>query len=265
LIPHQEGASLTDMQHLHRRRLIRRAFLTVAISIAVPSTGAAQGPAVVWATDSTAPCVGITVSINTDAAKMQAFVGPRWRVVPSKDGTASTSLFITKCPTSTIGNRRIGTATIAAVILAVESRADAPGGARAPVVPLVFGDSAAPVPELFRAHAFAVRSASVTLDVDSAASPRRVTFSVTTKAGRIDGSATPSDSSAIRSLDSRLSATDPARASEFTGPEWMHRSQASATVRATGTTLFSELGVVTMPTTALYDVGFGWRFAFQLK
>jgi hypothetical protein len=265
LIPHQEGASLTDMQHLHRRRLIRRAFLTVAISIAVPSTGAAQGPAVVWATDSTAPCVGITVSINTDAAKMQAFVGPRWRVVPSKDGTASTSLFITKCPTSTIGNRRIGTATIAAVILAVESRADAPGGARAPVVPLVFGDSAAPVPELFRAHAFAVRSASVTLDVDSAASPRRVTFSVTTKAGRIDGSATPSDSSAIRSLDSRLSATDPARASEFTGPEWMHRSQASATVRATGTTLFSELGVVTMPTTALYDVGFGWRFTFQVK
>jgi hypothetical protein len=45
----------------------------------------------------------------------------------------------------------------------------------------------------------------------------------------------------------------------------MHRSQASANVRATGTTLFSELGVMTMPATALYDAGFGWRFAFQLK
>jgi len=244
---------------------MRRTLLTVALSIVAPSTGAAQTPAVVWATDSTAPCVGITISINTDAAKMQALVGPRWRVVPSKDGAASASLFITKCPTSTIGNRRIGAATIAALILAVESRADAPGGARAPVVPLVFGDSGAPVPELFRAHAFAVRPASVTLDADSSSSSRRVTFAVATKAGRIDGSATPSDSSTIRSLDSRLSGTDPTRASEFTGPEWMHRSQAAATVRATGTTLFSELGVVTMPTTALYDAGFGWRFAFQFK
>jgi hypothetical protein len=242
-----------------------RGLLTLAISIVAPSMGAAQMPAVVWATDSTAPCVGITVSINADAARMQTLVGPRWRVVPSKDGMASASLFITRCPTSTIGSRRIGSATIAAVILAVESRADAPGGARAPVVPLVFGDSGAPVPELFRSHAFAVRSASVTLGVDSAASPRRVTFAVATKAGLIDGSATPSDSSTTRSLDSRLSGTDATRTSEFTGPEWMHRSQASANVRATGTTLFSDLGVVTMPTTALYDAEFGWRFAFQLK
>ncbi len=253
------------MRHVHRRLLNRQGLLTVAISIAAPSTGAAQAPAVVWATDSTAPCVGITVSVNTDAAKMQALVGPRWRVVTAKDGTASASLFITRCPTSTVGNRRIGAATIAAVILAVESRADAPGGARAPVVPLVFGDSAAPVPELFRSHAFAVRPAAVMLAVDSGASPHRVTFAVATKAGRIDGSATPSDSSTRRSLDSRLSGTDPTRASEFTGPEWMHRSQASANVRATGTTLFSELGVTTMPTTALYDAGFGWRFAFQFK
>ncbi len=256
---------MTDMRHPHRRPVMRRALLAVAISIVAPSIGAAQMPAVVWATDSTAPCVGITVSINADAAKMQALVGPRWRVVPSKDGTAAASLFITKCPTSAIGNRRIGTAAIAAVILAVESRADAPGGARAPVVPLVFGDSGAPVLELFRSHAFSVRSASVTLDVDSVASPRRVTFTVATKAGRIDGSATPSDSSTVRSLDSRLSGTDPTRASEFTGPEWMHRSQAPATVRATGTTLFSELGVMTMPASALYDTAFGWRFAFQLK
>ncbi|HEY2164119.1 MAG TPA: hypothetical protein VGH04_09020, partial [Gemmatimonadaceae bacterium] len=166
--------------------------MIVAISIVAPPSGTAQAPAVVWSTDSTASCVGITVAIDADPAKMQALVGPRWRVVPSKDGRASASLFITRCPTSTIGNRRIGTATIAAVILAVESRADAPGGARAPVVPVVFGDSGAPVPELFRAHAFAVRSAAVTLDVDSAAppSPHRVTFAVTSKAGRIDGSAT---------------------------------------------------------------------------
>jgi len=256
---------LTDMRHPHGRLLIRQALLTVAICTVVASAGTAQGPAVVWATDSTAACVGITVAMNADMAKMQALVGPRWRVVPSKNGMASASLFITRCPTSTIGNRRIGTATIAAVILAVESRADAPGGGRAPVVPLVFGDSGAPVPELFRAHAFAVRSAAVTLDVDSAASPRRVTFAVATKTGRIDGSATPADSSTIRSLDSRLSGTDPTRPSEFVGPEWMHRSQATASVRATGATLFSELGATTMPTTALYDAGFGWRFAFQLK
>ena len=246
---------------------MRHGLLVVAILAAVPLTGAAQSalPPVVWATDSAAPCVGITVSVSADAAKMQALVGPRWRVVPSKDGTASASLFITKCPTSTVGNRRIGPATIAAVILAVESRADAAGGPRAPVVPLVFGEAGAPIPELFRTHAFAVRPASVTLDVDSAASSRRAAFAIATQSGRIDGTATPADSSTVRSLDSRLFGTDPTRASDFSGPEWMRRSQASAAVRATGTTLFSELGVSTMPATALYDAAFGWRFAFQVK
>jgi hypothetical protein len=205
------------------------------------------------------------VSINGDATKLQALVGPRWRVVPSKDGTASASLFVTRCPTSAVGTRHIGAATIAAVILAVESRADAPGGPRAPVVPLVFGEAGGPIPELFRVHAFTVRPASVTLDVDSAVSPRRATFAIATQGGRIEGSAIPADSSTVRSLDSRLFGTDPTRASDFSGPEWMHRHLASATVRATGATLFSELGVGTMPTTALYDAGFGWRFAFQVK
>src|SRR5215831_18644464 len=187
---------------------MRHALLSIAVFVVAPLAAAAQNAPAIWATDSTAPCVGVTVSINADAAKIQALVGPRWRVVPSKDGTAGVSLFVTRCPKSTVDDRRIGVATIAAVILAVESRADAPGGARAPVVPLVFGEAGAPISELFRNHAFAVRAASVTLDVDSATSPRRATFSVATQNGRIEGTANPSDSSTTRSLDSRLSGTD---------------------------------------------------------
>jgi hypothetical protein len=243
---------------------MRHARLVFTISTVVVSRVTAQRPAVVWATDSTAPCVGITVPINTGAAKMQALVGPRWRVVPSKDGTASASLFITKCPRSTVGDERVGPSAIAAVILAVESTADKAGGARSPVVPLVFGESGMPVAELFRAHAFAVRAASVTLDVESAAT-RRATFTIATPDGRIEGTAMPADSSTVRSVTSRLFGTDARRSSEFGGPEWMRRSSASATVRATGKTLFSELGVETMPTTAIYDAEFGWRFVFQLE
>jgi len=244
---------------------MRDTLLAIVAFVAAPLAAKAQNPAVVWATDSTAPCVGVTVSVNANAAKLQALVGPRWRVVPSKDGTAAASLFVTRCPKSAVGDRRIGPATIAAVILAVESRADAPGGPRAPVVPLVFGETGAPIPELFRSNAFVVRAASVTLAVDSAALPHRASFAVVTPGGLIDGTAIPSDSSTVRSLDSRLSGTDPSRVSEFSGPEWMRRYQASAAVLTTGTTLFSELGVATMPTTALYDADFGWRFAFQVK
>src|SRR5215475_14665377 len=98
---------------------MRYALQAVAILAAVPQIGIAQSAPIVWATDSTAACVGITVSINADAAKLQTLVGPRWRVVPSKDGTAAASLFVTRCPKSTVGERRIGVATIAAVILAV--------------------------------------------------------------------------------------------------------------------------------------------------
>src|SRR5215467_1315543 len=155
------------------------AFSMISLSTATAQKGGAPAPApaaIVWATDSTAPCTGVTVSINADAAKLQALVGPRWRVVPSKDGTAGASLFITKCPRSTIGDRHIGSATIAAVILAVESRADSAGGTRSPVVPLAFGESGSPVPELFRSHAFAVRSATVRLNVDSTGGAKKVTF-----------------------------------------------------------------------------------------
>ena len=244
---------------------MRQLLIAVAISLALPFMGDAQTSPVVWATDSTAPCVGITVPIRADATKMQALIGPRWRVAASKDGTASASLFITKCPNSTVGTRRIGPTTIAALILAVEARADTAGGARSPIVPLTFGQSGTPVIDLFRAHAFTVRAGSVTLNVDSGSAPRRVTFAIATQAGRIEGTAIPSDSSSGRSVDSRLFGTDPTRPSEFSGPEWMRRSSASATVRATGTTLFSELGVTAMPTTALYDAEFGWRFAFTLN
>jgi hypothetical protein len=244
---------------------MRHALIAIAVSVAAPMAAVAQNPAVVWATDSTAPCIGVTVSIDADAAKLQTLVGPRWRVVPSKDGRAPASLFVTRCPKSTVGERRIGEATIAAVILAVESRADAPGGPRAPVVPVVFGEAGAPIPELFRMHAFTVRAASVTLAVDSASLPHRASFAVVTQGGLINATAFPSDSSTLRSLDSRLSGTDPSRVSEFSGPEWMRRHQAPASVRTTGTNIFTELGVATMPTTALYDAEFGWRFAFQVK
>lgn len=241
---------------------MRGASTVVAFAVLAISRGGAQTAPVVWATDSTAQCVGITLPISGDVVKMQELVGQRWRVVPSKDGSASASLFITTCPRSTISGKRIGPATLAAVILAVEARADKAGGARSPVVPVVFGDSRSPAAELFSTHAFAVRAATVTLGVDSAGKERRVTFAIATPDGRIEGSAIPADSSAVRSVDSRLFGTDAAHPSEFSGPEWMRRSSASATVRATGTTLFSELGVVTMPTRGLYDAAFGWRFAF---
>ena len=244
---------------------MRQSPLVLAIAGAALSSVAAQTAPVIWATDSTAPCVGVTLPINANAAKLQALVGRRWRVVPSKDERASASLFVTRCPTSTVGNRRIGDATIAALILAAEPRGDSAGGARAPIVPLVFAESGAAVAGLFRGHGFVVRAASVTLDVDSTAAPRRITFAIATPLGRIDGSALPKDSAAVRSVNSRLFGTDSTRASEFSGPEWMRRSSASATVRASGQTLLSELGVVALPSTALYDADFGWRFEFQIK
>ena len=64
--------------------------------------------------------------------------------------------------------------------------------------------------------------------------------------------------------DSRLVGTVPAHPAEFGGPEWTRRSPAPVSVRVTGTTLFSELGVAELPSMALYDAGFGWRFTFRM-
>lgn len=245
---------------------MRRPCLVLAMALVAPVVVAAQRPPVVWATDSATPCVGLTVSFVADSARAQALVGARW-IVAARDGKSNVSLFVTNCARSTIGGRTIGSATIGALILGAAARQSARGTApaRGAVVPVVFGDSGASVPELFRSYAFGVQGAHVSMQVDSSVSPRRVTVTVATPAGRIDVTAVPADLATNRSVTSVLIGTDHEQPSEFAGPEWMERHQATATVRATGTTLLTRLGVTEMPTTALFDTAFGWRFTFRIN
>jgi hypothetical protein len=229
-----------------------------------PSIG--SRPPVVWATDSAAPCIGLTVAFQADSAAVQRLLAPRWEPGTSHDGKTPVTLFVTRCPRSSIDGKAIGSSTIAAVILGVRARPGSTGVApvRAAAVPIVYGDSGAPVTELFRRFAFDVRTASVSIVARAAGGSRRVTFVVATPGGRIEASAQVADTARIAVMNSRLVGTDATRASDFSGPEWTRRSRAPATVRASGNTLFTQLGVAEMPTAALYDAGFGWRFTFHL-
>lgn len=244
-----------------------RLSLVLAVTMGLPAAAVAQQPAVVWATDSLAPCTGVTVAFQADSARAQALVGPGWTVTAGKGGRVGISLFITRCPRSSIGGRSIEAATIAAVIVGVSGAPDSAGGrpVRAAAVPIVYGDALAPLTALFRSFAFHVRPAAVSIGIDSSASVRRVTFSVATRDGRIDGSIAVADTGATRAVTSRLVGTDAQRPSEFVGPEWSRQARVAATVRTTGLTLVSELGVDAMPAVAQYDTEFGWRFTFRMR
>jgi hypothetical protein len=55
----------------------------------------AQVPDAVWATDSTAPCAGLTVGWRVDAARLQALVGTHGTVATTPDGRGLVLLFVT--------------------------------------------------------------------------------------------------------------------------------------------------------------------------
>ncbi len=247
-----------------------RAWLAVPMLAVVAATGRTQRPhaappAVVWATDSTAPCVGLTVTFDADSAHVQALVGSRWAVPPAHEGNTTVSLFATRCPRSTVGGRRVRDATIAAVIVGVL----APGGSanaasvHTAAVPIVYGAAGAPATELFRSFGFTVRDAAVSVRIDSSGSTPRVSFTVATGAGRIEASAPVVDTARTTVRNSRLVGTGIGMSSEFTGPEWSRHGRVTVTVQATGTTIFSELHASPFPTGGFYDAGFGWRFRFR--
>ncbi len=219
---------------------------------------------VVWATDSAAPCVGLTVTFEADSARVAAMLGARWTAAGARNGRTPVSLFVAGCPRSTIGGTATGPVTTAAVIVGVRPANGGP--ARAAAVPVVYGDSGDPVAELFRAFAFDVRGASLSMNTEFVGGGTRVRFSIVTPDGRLEATARAADTArTTATMNSRLVDTDPARASAFTGPEWRRRSAAAVAVRATGNTLLAQLGVTQMPTTALYDAGFGWRFTFRME
>ncbi len=254
--------------------LLGRLALGLVITVGAATFSAGQRPAaatagrapLVWATDSAAPCVGLTVVFQADSARVQALLGPRWTAAASRGGKTAVSLFVTGCPHSMIGGKAIGPSAIGAVIVPVRGPVESAGdaAARTAAVPIVYGDSGKPVSELFRAFAFDVQRAIVSIGTQTTGGEQRVTFTVVTAAGRIEASAQVADTAKATVVNSRLVGTDRARASEFTGPEWTHRSRATATVRTSGNTLFTQLDVTEMPSAALYDAGLGWRFTFKM-
>lgn len=248
------------------RYLIAMIIAGLASRVIEAQRTSAPPPETTWATDSTAPCVGLTIAAEADPARVQRLLGPRWAVATSPNGRAVVRLFVTSCPGGTIGGTPTGAVATGHLIVGATPRGDTAGvPARAAVVPVSFGAPGTPVVELFRQFGFGVAEAGVVMRTTSSGASRQVSFVLSTPAGRIEAAASNIDSTTTFKTDSRLFGTDSLRASEFSGPEWSRRSRALAKVSMTGTTILSELGAAEALSAATVDEQFGWRFTFRTK
>lgn len=222
-------------------------------------------PATTWATDSTAPCVGLTIAAEADSARLQRLLGSQWVVAKPPNGGPVVRLFVTSCPGGTIGGTPTGAVATGHLIVAAMPRGDRALGGRVALVPMSFGARGTPVIELFRRFGFGVTEADVSARVTSSGASRQVSFVLSTPAGRIEATASSIDSTTTFKTDSRLFGLDSLRTTDFSGPEWSQRSRAVVAVRLSGTTILSELGASHAQAVATVDEQFGWRFTFQSR
>lgn len=240
-------------------------FPVVILALTGVRAATAQTPAAVWATDSAAPCAGLTVGWHVAATRLQALVGSRGIVAADSSGRGVVLLFATTCPGSTIDGAAAGPAALGVAIVRLAPKTDSTLGpqTRWSAVPIAYGPAGALVTGLFRRFGFHTATGTVTLRADSSGGARRVMFVIETAQGRVEATAVIADSVSHFALTGALLATDTPRPGRFAGPEWADRRVGTATVRATGETLLSRLGITAAPDVVAYDTGFGWRFTFS--
>lgn len=237
----------------------------VLVQIPINFTLAARSPEAgsVWATDSAAPCTGLTVGWWVDARRLQPLVGGRGTVASRADGRGLVLVFATTCPRTTIDGDATGPIALGAVIIRLAPRVDSGPGAqvRWSSLPLAYGPPAAPVTELFRRYGFAGGTGPVTVQFDTVGGRLRGQFAIETREGKISAAAILADSAAPFAITSALMSGD--STGVFGGPEWATRHLGTAVVESTGKTVLSDLGITAAPDIAALDVGFGWRFVFS--
>lgn len=229
------------------------------------ASASAQSPAAVWATDSAAPCAGLTVGWHVPASTLQPVVGARGTVDADPSGRGVVLLFATTCPGSTIDGRGTGPAALGAAIVRLAPQTDSslPAQTRWSAVPAAYGPAGEPVTRLFERSGFQMATGRVSLRADSSGGARRVTFTIETAAGTVEATALIGDSVSRFDLTGALIATDAPHPGRFAGREWATRRGGTATVRATGATLLFRLGITAPPDIVAFDTGFGWRFTFS--
>lgn len=226
---------------------------------------AAQRPSAVWATDSAAPCAGLTVGWRMDAVRLQTLVGSHGTVAAAPDGRGLVLLFATTCPGTTIDGHPTGPVALGVTIIRLQPKPDTAGAPKVgrSAVPFAYGPAGAPVTGLFQRTGYAVATGPVSFHADSSGGMRRVSFVIENAEGRVEANAVIGDSTSRFDILNSLVSTDSAGEGIFGGREWANRRTGTATVTATGRNLLTLLGISTPPDVVAYDTGFGWRFTFS--
>lgn len=239
------------------------------------SEGADRSATGRWTIPDSSGCEGVTFAWTLPRDRARELTGRDLEPVRAAGGGTPVSLFAVACPGGTVDGRPTGPSSLAAVIVPVQGPPDSAGtaaGEGAAAVPEVVAPVGTPVAALFARSGFRVTDGKVEVGSGSGANGRRVTVSITTGEGRIEGSAQVTVDSG-RTLEQRsvlLGLPVPgagggaAAAPSFAGREGSVRRMATSTnVSSDGATWLGRWRLEGPPSSAWVDGSFTWDFVFR--
>lgn len=247
-----------------------RRLLLLGPLLAVAANATASAPAAEdWQISAHAPCAGLTLGWTPPLAQLAKLVGPGAHPAPGPvPGHGLLLIFATHCPNSRIGVHRTGPASVAAIIVPLQSAAvpgvDVAAAEHAAAIPLIEAPSASPVARLFARHAFSVRPAEVSLEVTAVGGGQRATLRIRSAHGDLRAEADFAAAPAPRNIAMSVLVNGAApRLGVITGPESSSRyTTKTARISATGETALTRFGLHGAPALAALDTDFTWNFRF---
>jgi len=228
-----------------------------------------------WTIPDTSACEGVTFAWSLPRDRARELTGGDLEPVRAAGGATPVSVFAVACPGGTVDGRPTGASSLAALIVPVEAPPDSAGTPAAEgtaAVPDVIAAVGSPVAALLARSGFRVTDGTVEVGSEAGANGRRVTVTITTGEGRVEGSARigaeqgrdVSQRSALLGPPLPGAGSGASAAPSFAGREGSVRRMAtSADVSADGATWLGRLGVAGPPSTAWVDGSFTWDFVFR--
>ncbi|HKK27905.1 MAG TPA: proline iminopeptidase-family hydrolase [Gemmatimonadota bacterium] len=228
-----------------------------------------------WTVPDSSACEGVTFAWSLPPARAGELAGPGLEPVRAAGGRTPISVFAVACPGGMVDGRATGPSSLAAVIVPVRAPPDSAGAPAAQgtaAVPEVIAPAGSPVAALFARSGFRVTDGTVEVGSGPAADGRRITVTITTGEGRIEGSARVAagpghevaQRSALLGPPVPGSGSGASAAPSFAGrEESVRRMATSLDVSADGVTWLGRWRLGGPPSAAWVDSSFIWDFTFR--
>ena len=261
---------MTGTDSARRRQL---ALIAILLSSSVAIVSCSSAPAVrqnAWIGDVSAACRALSIGWDAEKQTLQEIVGANYRpATHESEGSGLLILSLVSCDDSSIDNRSSGPFSVAFITISLDP-AVRPQAIRilpdAGLVslPLVIGDSADAVVQLFAGQDFINQHGAVRLDIRHSDGGLAASGTIRFADGEFDVIARFVEAASAEQRNVAAVGTHSQRFNVVTGSiSSTSRRSSSAMTGISGVTVLSDLELAAAPRFAYLDTDFGWALYFS--